>query len=176
MGVQMDLPTANVRIWRTEDEIKVWDLNHANKRGKHVLLLHFYNLKTLREPLLSWVNEWLLYVGRVSNFHPIYKSAQTLNQRMGGSFLEVRTLKAIQVAPFGFVPIKLENEHFKLKADWETFTVEFEDGQVITPKGKKAVKSFYRWVEKFSEEIEKYDRPDIVTALNAINLKYHPKM
>ena len=176
MGIQMDFVFSEVRVWRTEDEIKVWDLKHANKRGKHVLLLHFYNLKVLRGPPLSWINDWLLHVGRAENFQLIYKSAQKLSQKLGGSFFEATLVKAIRIAPLGFVPIKIENDHFKIDAGWETFTVEFENGQMLTPTGKKTVKKFYKWVQEFSEKVKGFDRQSLVEALNSINLKYHPKM
>lgn len=176
MGVQMDIPGSSVRVWRTEDQIKIWDLTFAGKPGKHVLLLHFYNLKGLREPLKTWVNDWLLHVGRADDFHFIYKSAETLNQKLGGSFLEIRTIKAVRVAPLGFVPVKIENEHFKLKAGWDSFSIEFEDGQLVTPRGVRSVKKFHQWALKFSKDIMEFDRDEIVKALNAIGLKYHPQM
>lgn len=178
MGIKMELISSKTRIWRTKDDIILWDLTHAGKRGKYVLVIHFYNLSKLRAPLTDWVNEWLTFIGTVSDFNSIHISAQRLNQKIGNSYLSTKLVKGVHVAPFGFVPVEIANEHFKLKVEWSTFSIELEDGSLIIPSknSKRSVKKLYRWATDNLNEIKKGGLDTLIQNLNSLNIKYHPQM
>jgi hypothetical protein len=175
----------NIRIIRGASTLKLMDITYAGKRGKKVPWIHV-ELTSHYDGDKSERKEW--YDRITQNWTAFYadsfKGAVNYIGDLQDSFpKDIRisngTLRAIDVAPAGFKPIKLVTKNLTLRSDYEDFSVlnnldksNYETCVPAARGNRKDVHGFYRWVQENSNAIKRMDFADLCDALRKEGIRY----
>ena len=180
VGTTIEFPRSGTRVHRSKSDVQVWDLTWAGKRGKAVLTFTIYDLDYLTRPMIKQVEDWVSSLDRMDSFQAILKSAQDLNERTPGDKLDLKVIKAVEVAPLGFGPIEIRGDKALIKSGWNDFTVKNLVDKYNEPTcmpaikgGKRSIKKFYRWVKDNEGSLKSMSFSEILSQMRANDIKYH---
>ena len=180
-GTTIELPKSKTRVFRSRSGLRVWDLAWAGKRGKSVLTFVLYDLDYVRDPAAKKrIEQWINSLDGMTSFRAMLDSVKDLNDRVPGNHLEMKVVKGVDVAPFGFGPIEINGKNVSIESGWDTFVIRDLTDTYNEPTcipaikgGKRSIKKFYRWVNDNERALISMTFSQVMDEMRSEGIKYH---
>lgn len=181
LAVGCTFDSGNLRTHRYRDNLVLWDLTNAGKRGKKVTKLNVSPSYTLNSVQRDAILE---QTAAVLEKLQSYQLAASLLAELAATYktidLSATELRGVDVAPTSVKPIHIKTEILDLTATYSDFSISCLKDQHNQPtaipaisNGKKSIPLFYAWVSANQDRIKTMSYQEVLTAMREQGIRYH---